>query len=493
MSHSQLWICLHFPALPLETLTRADPGTAALAIATGSTRPRIVAANLPAHGLGITTGMSVSAALAMAPDLIVQPRNPRMEAQTLAEIAQWALQFSPLLSLPDADAVLLEVGAGLSLFGGLDALLATIRAGLQALGFTACVCAAPTPTAALMLARADDAHAVTDIESLEHALGCLPVETLVRDESVLATFADLGVHRVDGLLQLPRDGLARRFGQALVDALDRALGRLPDPQKPFIAPERFASRLELPAPVHEAHALLFAAKRLIAALAGWLAGRGLGVMRLRIALEHEDFAPSSLILNLSAPSRDPVHLVALLRARCERVELSQRVEAIALTAEETATLVAHSRSLLPGCAPAAAAELCERLAARLGDEAVCALTAHADHRPECAWRNAQHPIKEHALMPPAPRPLWLLAEPRPLDEFLHAVASAPFAAEASQRRADEGPPVLLDGPERIECGWWEGRDVRRDYFVARAASGQTLWVFKHPSRRAGWQVHGIFA
>jgi protein ImuB len=492
MNHSQLWVCLHFPALPLETLTRADPGTAALAIATGSTRPRIVAANLSAHSLGISAGMSVSAALALAPELIVHPRNPCMEAQTLAEIAQWALQFSPLLSLPAADAVLLEVGAGLSLFGGLDALLATIRSGLHALGFTVAVCAAPTPTAALMLARADHAQAVTQIESLEHALGCLPVDTLVCDESVLATLADLGVHRVDGLLQLPRDGLARRFGQTLVDALDRALGRLPDPQKPFIAPERFASRLELPAPVHEAHALLFGAKRLIAALAGWLAGRGLGVMRLRIELEHEDCAPSALVLNLSAPSRDPAHLIALVRARCECIELPQRVEAIALTAAETAALAGHNRSLLPGCAPAAATELCERLAARLGDEAICALAPHPDHRPECAWRSAQHPLKERALMPPAPRPLWLLAEPRPLDEFLHAAAPTPPPL-ASPQRAGEGPLVLLDGPERIECGWWEGRDVRRDYFVARAASGQTLWVFKHPSRGAGWQVHGIFA
>ena len=478
MNHSQLWTCLHFPALPLETLGRADPGKTALAIATASTRPCIVAANLAARRRGIGAGMSVSAAFALAPELIVHPRNPGIEARTLAEIAQWALQFSPALSLPSLDAVLLEVGAGLSLFDGLDALLATLETGLQALGFTAAVSAAPTPTAALMLARAGEAQPVTRIESLEEALSGLPVDTLVCDENMLATFADLGVHRVGDLLQLPRDGLARRFGQALVDSLDRALGRLPDPQKPFVAPERFASHLELPAPVHESHALLFGMKRLITALTGWLAGRGLGAMRLRIALEHEDCAASVLALNLSAPSRDPTHLIALLRVRCERIELPERVEAIALTVEETAPLAAHSLSLLPGCEPAEASELCERLAARLGDEAVRALAAHPDHRPERAWRSGQPAAKERMAMPSAARPLWLLAEPRPLTEFLH---------EALPRIA------LLDGPERIECGWWDGCDVRRDYFVARAGNGQTLWVFKHPSRNAGWQVHGIFA
>ena len=478
MNRSQLWVCLHFPALPLETLSRADPGKAALAIATGSTRPRIVAANLPARSRGIGVGMSVSAALALVPELLVHPRNPCMERQTLEHVAQWALQFSPLLSLPAADAVLLEVGAGLSLFDGLDTLLASLRTGLQALGLTAAVSAAPTPTAALMLARADEPHSIIDAGLLEHELSRLPVDTLVCDASMLATFADLGVDRVGDLLRLPRDGLARRFGQALVDALDRALGRLPDPQQPFIAPERFTSRLELPAPVHETHALLFGLKRLITALAGWLAGRGLGVMRLKIELHHDDCAPSTVALNLSQPSRDPAHLSALLRARCERIELPERVEAIALAAEETAALAAHNLSLLPGSEPAAATALWERLAARLGDEAVRALAPHPDHRPECAWRSRAHPPQGQIAGLSAPRPLWLLAEPAPLAEFLHG---------------SQAHMALLDGPERIECGWWDGSDVRRDYFVVRTVSGQTLWVFKHPASSAGWQVHGIFA
>jgi protein ImuB len=52
--------------------------------------------------------------------------------------------------------------------------------------------------------------------------------------------------------------------------------------------------------------------------------------------------------------------------------------------------------------------------------------------------------------------------------------------------------VLLDGPERIESGWWEGRDVRRDYFVARVQDGRTLWIFNPPDG-GQWYVHGIFA
>src|SRR5207302_453073 len=77
----------------------------------------------------------------------------------------------------------------------------------------------------------------------------------------MATLSAIGVESISDLVALPRDGVARRFGQLLLDEIDRALGRLPDARAPFIAPERYEGQLELPAPVEEAEALLFGARR----------------------------------------------------------------------------------------------------------------------------------------------------------------------------------------------------------------------------------------
>jgi len=33
--------------------------------------------------------------------------------------------------------------------------------------------------------------------------------------------------------------------------------------------------------------------------------------------------------------------------------------------------------------------------------------------------------------------------------------------------------VLEQGPERIESGWWDGRGVARDYYIARQCGGRT--------------------
>jgi len=488
-----LWTCLHFPQLPLEALTRSSTDETPRAVAAGATRPRILALNVRAHRVGVRKGMDVSAALALAPTLTVHARNPSLEAQALQEIAQWALQFAPNPSREGADAILLEIGGGLKLFGGATVLMQAIEQGLPALGFSAHLAAAPTPTAASMLARAHRAGVVTDTVDLARELASLPSAALGCAESVLQTLADIGAQTIGAVLALPRDALARRFGRELLDILDRALGRRPDPRLPIAMPEQFSTRLELPAPAWEVEALLFGCKRLLAGLCGWLRGRGMGVMRLRLELVHEDQAPSAITLALSTPSRDPAHLTALMRDRLERTQLPDRVEAMTLTSEQCELLVARDLNLFPGMDAGEDTELIERLCARLGDEAVCALRPHADHRPELAWRAQRPTPSPGALLPPGPRPLWLLAEPKPLYAFLTNA---------------QVPVVLTDGPEKIESGWWEARDVCRDYFVARTRCGQTLWLFRaenpgtatqaatHTCARKPeifWQVHGIFA
>src|SRR5690606_42022137 len=117
------WAGLHVPLLPLEAIGRGDPGLEPLAVAAGESRPRLIALNVRAWRAGVRPGMAVAGALALAPELAVHPRRPEAEAQSLREVAQWALQFSPSVSLAGEAGLLLEVGAGLKLFGGLEALL----------------------------------------------------------------------------------------------------------------------------------------------------------------------------------------------------------------------------------------------------------------------------------------------------------------------------------------------------------------------------------
>jgi protein ImuB len=80
---------------------------------------------------------------------------------------------------------------------------------------------------------------------------------------------------------------------------------------------------------------------------------------------------------------------------------------------------------------------------------------------------------------PVERPLWLLNAPLPLDV-------------QDGRPHLDGALELEPDAERIESGWWDGNDVRRDYFVACDAAGARLWVYRELSADGGWWLHGVF-
>jgi len=476
-----LWAAVHLPDLSMQLRLRGAAAPGPVVIQDESHRPRVLSCNGAAIGAGIRSGMPVSAAFALAAGLQLFTRDPEKEAKALKGVALWAGQFTPTVSIASGNEVLLEIGGCLRLFGGLRQLGGQIRADLRELGYHAVVAVAPTAGGALLLSRAGIATCVGDRHELRRALAPLRLRLLDQPADTVATLAGMGVHTVRDYLALPRDGLARRFGQRLLDEIDRALGHLPDPRPPFIPPVRYASALELPAPVQETEPLLFAAKRLILELAGYLAMKQAGVTQLRFELEHADRSASRVAIGLSAANRDAAHLLTLLREKLATVELPAAVETIRLIATETRPLGSHNRSLFVDQRPAAEDRwrVIEHLRARLGAEAVYGLGMFPDHRPELALRRVPAGKAQDGGCD-LYRPLWLLARPLPLK----AGDSLPQA---------DGPLTLLDGPERIESGWWDDFDVTRDYFVARDDSGVKLWIFRERKDQKNWFLHGIFS
>jgi protein ImuB len=480
-----LWLALHFPSLALDVRARgaAEPGL--LAIASSAEANAVVVACSPAaRRRGVQAGMALAAACALDSSLKILARDTAAEQAALERVAAWAIQYTPVASIASPADVLLEVAGSLNLFGGLTRLCGLIERGVAELGYGACAACAPTPLAAQWFARAGLAVKIRHHDALRHVLEQLPAAVLGQPPQVAELLEDIGGRTLGDFLRLPRDGAARRFGPGLIDDLDRALGRLPDPRASYTPPPRFTAALPLPAPVREAEALLFAARRLIAELCGLLAAGGNGVQQLHFTLSHEDHEDTQIALNLLAATRDPEHLVSVLRERLGRLRLASPVTAITLASESLVSLPARSLSFLP--APGGHSEtvsrLIERLRGRLGDEAVQGLGLAADHRPERAWRTSE-PGRDAAAGDSAhrvPRPLWLLAVPLRLD----ASVDAPCY---------EGPLTLLAGPERIESGWWDGADVTRDYFVARTTAHSLLWIYRERREIGAWYLHGFFA
>jgi len=480
------WLALHFPNLPLELYGPAAAQAGPLAVTLNGRQRRVLRCNAPAARLGVEPGQAVAAALALAGELRLLPHRPEAERGALERAALWAGRFSSGISLAPPRSLLLEAGRSLRLFGGARGLMEQVDAGLGELGYTALSGLAPAPEAALLLARRGGGGILEDAAAVRGVLGRLPLAALGLERRQLETLQAMGLRTLGELLRLPRAGLAGRCGTGLVDYLQRLLGEIADPRPPWTPPQRFRACLELPAEVNDARALLFAARRLLVELCGFLLGRGGGAQRLQWSWLHAEGRSSRLLLGLVRPSRDPEQLAELLRERLERFELAAPVREIVLEVEEVQPLLPENLELFPDAArrPAEAGErLLERLRARLGEDAVTGLGLVADHRPERAWRYV--PPGEGARLPGQPpersrRPLWLLPEPQPLQQQ---------GGWPSHR----GERLELDPErERIEAGWWDGGEVGRDYFVARSPRGERLWIFRELGAGRRWYLQGWF-
>lgn len=517
-----LWLAVVVPALPLQLATRALDtlaGTMPIAVVDGpAQRPLVAYCNEAARAAGVAPGLKLAAAQALAHDLVALTRNLDHEGEALQELAAWAYQFSAQVTPlgdatrePSAHGLLLEIGGSLRLFGGRHRLTQLVQRDLALLGYRAELGAAPTPRGAwlIALARSRGAQVADALSSddLAATLRRLPLSLGDWDETTRHTLSSLGLRRFGDVLGLPRAELQKRFGPQLLDGLDRALGRKPDPQPLFEPPAHFVAGIELPADVIDTEQLMFPARRLLTSLEGFLRGRNAGATALVFSARHSPrrtlpTPPTDIALKLAAPERDAQRLAKLLAERLTRVQLPEPAIALRLIVERLQPFAAINSSLLPP-APSEAGgsdwlQLAETLHARLGSERVFQLQVVDDHRPECASRAVPLAVEARKSTPapetepsapPSPRPLLLLPAPKPL-------------RESAEQPSYDGPLTLITGPERIEAGWWDfaspaagrpQRAVHRDYFVARNPRGQLLWIFRELTAPRGWFLHGFFA
>ncbi len=458
-AHPQrLWLAVHLPHLIVEAVAEPASGQPRVVIESRRGRAEVIGAGAAARRLGIRAGLTLAAARAHADALEVVERSPAAESERLEALAVWADGLTPLRSVEPPDGLLLEIKGSLKLFGGVDAIKSHVADELRRRGLSGRAAAAPTPLGALWLARGGRNDAATP-EELPGRLGRLPLEATAWPEPVRALLDEMGIATIGEVLRLPRGGFARRVGRTYLHDLDRATGRRADPRAAFESAPGFERRIELPAETRDSGVLVEAIRRLLESLGAHARARQLQAGRIEIVLHHREQPPT---VHGFAPAR-PVHrverLLAPLSLGLERLTLPADCVAVGLRAAALEPMRIEAPELLragDGDADTqeSAAALIESLRGRLGAGEVHGLALVAEHRPEKAWTEVDAASgRASAAAPVSPwtrrRPFWLLPEPLPLEQGLTRFC---FAL----------PLVFERGPERIEAGWWDGDDVRRE-------------------------------
>ena len=467
--------------------------------ATGKNGERIRTVDAAARRLGIRPGMGLADARAILPELCCRPAEPEADAAALEALARWCRRYAPRVAVDGEDGIRLDITGCAHLFGGEARLLEDLRRRLAGLGYTAVPAIAEGALAAWAWARFGGGGILAG-PSARAALEALPVAALRLSPEPRRRLERLGFRRIGELARLPRASLLLRFGEEPVRRLDALLGAGEAPFVPLPEPETFAARLLFAEPVTRRRALEAALGRLLGDLHRRLERAERGARELRLRLLCLDGAAREILLRTGRPLREPGDLLRLFRLRFERERPDPGFgcELMLLEATRTEPLAPRQASLASAETEGAFGRLVEVLSQRLGRGRVLRPEPVESHLPERAVRMVPGGGEPAAgrWLAPGPRPLRLLARPRPVG----AVAVVP-----------DGPPRLLElggrplrlrraeGPERILPEWWrpEGAEAPlRDYYRVVTAEGEALWVFREgaygdplPPR---WKLHGRF-
>jgi protein ImuB len=486
-------------------------------------RIEIAAACPAAQALGLRTGMAVTQARAQVRGLDIRPADPEGDLAALRRLAILAARrWSPIVALSGTDGLFLDLTGTAHLFGGEARMAGHVVRLLARAGFTAQVAIADTPAAAWALARhAGERVTICPAGEQAKALADFPPAALRIDETAIELLKRLGVERIGQLAAMPRGPLVRRFGATAVLRIDQALGRMPEPLDPVIPPEAIAACQRFAEPIATADAIEHWLGVLVPRLAAALESEGLGVQALECIADRVDGVPQRIRIGFARPSRDPAHLLRLLKRRIEDVEPGYGIDAITLHVRRAAPLGPQPvvERLDEEAAPDIAT-LVDTLATRIGLRRMWRMRAVESDVPERAAARA--PVLDpperggarskiddvgqldrnpalHPWHPEWPKPARLLRRPERLD---HVIAELPD--HAPRRFTWRGQPhrvVRADGPERIHGEWWkrtaEAQQVR-DYFRVEDDAGRRYWLFRRGDGERSatgdlsWYLHGVF-
>jgi protein ImuB len=474
--------------------------------------PRLAALNEAAESEGLEAGDLLADARAKAETLQVRNADRTADDAALHRLALWATRYTPIVSPwgeeNGADGFFLDVTGSAHLFGGEEALLADLLQRLRRFDLPAKLAIAGTAGAAWALSRFHPARTIILPPGQEaSALASLPIAALRLTPDTRTTLRRLGFKRIGTLIDKPRAPFAARFQAELLQRLDQAFGRAPEPL-PLIAPlPVYQSRRHLLEPIVTQEAIVAVAHRLMQDLVDPLVRDNVGARSLRLMLYRLDVDMTAIDIGLAMPTQNAAHISRLIGLKLERIAESfdahftygfgfETLDLSVTVAERIEQRQIEISAISDTSEERRCATLLDSLVQRLGAGSVRRLKPVASHLPEraealCAATDetATWVGKDRT------RPLFLFPRAEPAE----VTALVPEGPPLNFRwRGTMHDVAHAEGPERIACEWWRHDQPARDYYLVENSSGHRFWLYREglygretPPLR--WFVHGLFA
>jgi protein ImuB len=487
--------CIDLPFLPLQLLLRRHPDWRTQPVAVvdcDKPQGKILWVNDRARSLRILPGMRYAAALSLAGKLraSVVPRE-EIDRQVGALVKRLQ-RFTPHVE-PDNEqpGVFWLDASGLErLHDSLRDWAGLIRDDLEGAGFRVTVVVGFTRFGTCALARGKRGLLVLrDADDERAAARRIPLDRLHLEPAVRDTLARLGVATVGGFIDLPAEGIGKRFGADALRLHRLAADELRVPLQPRHDEPPAIQRRALDHPETDVRRLMVVIEQLLHPLVAAVSKKGHALTEVQLGLCFERMGDHIEKVRPAAPTLSAGQLLQLIRLRLQAVrKLPDGVVEVVLAAAETRA-TPRQRQLFaqrPKRDLDAANRALARVRAQLGEAAVVRAALRQGHLPEgrFEWQ-----------------PLETLQAARPRDtdagRLVRRIHVRPVPLPQRPRHEpdgwmlrglQQGPVMRVLGPYVVSGGWWN-RAVHREYHFAETKRGELLWVYYDRHRRR-WYLQG---
>jgi protein ImuB len=456
----------------------------------------ITATNAVAEMRGILCGMALADARAIFPELEVYDDNPELTYKLLTRLAEWCIRFTPIAAIDPPDGITLNASGCSHLWGGEAFYLNEIVRKLTARGYDVKVAMADTAGAAWAVARFGKENLVASGMHSETMM-CLPPESLRLEADTVVRLHKLGLRQIRQFITMPRPSLRRRFGEHLLHQIDKAFGNEIELIEPVQLVEPYQERLPCLEPIVTLGGIEIALRQLLEILCHRLQKEQKGLRAAIFKGYRIDGKIEQISIGTNRPSHHVNHLYKLFEGKLSTIEPALGIELFILEAQKTENHFAKQTKAWEGSGgleDIRVAELLDRLASKIGTQAIHRYAPDEHYWPERSYTHASLDEKlSIAWRTDKPRPLQLLSNP----ECIEVTAPIP-----------DYPPMLFrykgklhtiskaDGPERIEQEWWLQQGQHRDYYRVEDEEGNRYWLFRlghYHDEKYQWFMHGFFA
>ncbi len=452
---------------------------------------QILWVNEKAYRGRVLPGMRYAAGLSICRELCAA-EVPESEISAGSEhLLNLLLRFSPYVEPNEDEPGVFWIDASglLGIEESLESWADKVRTALRDNGFVGHIVVGFHRFNAYALARARCATTVFSSPSDEKAAArSVRFDRLHLDPKLRGHLARLDIHTVGDFLQLPIDGLSRRFGKAALELHRQASDAAPAPLDPTIPLDPFEAWIELEYPELDAYRLTFAIQRVLPMLLERVAARGHGLGAMSITLKLDDHSVRTSEIRTANATLDADQVLELVRLKLESTALDSGVVEIDLCVNSTAIdkgqldlFAEKPRRDLPAAERALA-----RVRAEFGRLTVVFAKLKQAHLPEASF--SWEPL-EHARLP----------SPLPVQQrsLVRRIFDRPVPLPARGRHEpdgwlvrgpEQGSMSRISGPYTVSGGWWV-REVHRDYHFVETAKGDVMWVY-YDRRRRRWFLQG---